>query len=121
MRKLDHINYVVPNIKKTVEGYSKIGFEVIGEFDLHRKFVFISNGIVTYELFEDNTIDNAYIGHIAYVSEDINKDYNEVIKNGFEIIVPLRTIDGLFENGMEFFLFRGPNNEIIEFCKKISL
>ncbi len=115
--KLDHINYVVPNIEKTVEGYKKIGFKVVAEFNLHRKFVFISNGEVTYELFEDETKE-AYIGHVAYVSDDIQKDYDNLKSKGVEFITDIRCIDELFDNGMEFFLFKGPNNETIEFCKK---
>ncbi|MFI3252572.1 MAG: VOC family protein [bacterium] len=117
-RELEHINYTVPNIEKTVSGYKKLGFEVIGEFELHRKFVFISNGIVTYELFEDPSLNEAYIGHVAYKSENVQEDYDLLLKQGVEMITPVRTIDGLFENGMEFFLFKGPNNEILEFCRK---
>lgn len=115
--KLDHINFVVPNIDETVEGYEKLGFSVIAEFNLHRRFVFISNGYVTYELFEDASKE-AHIHHIAYVSEDLYKDYDMLEKRGVEFITPIKCIDGLFENGMEFFLFKGPNNEVIEYCKK---
>lgn len=117
-RELEHINYTVPNIDKTVAGYKKIGFEIIGDFMLHRRFVFISNGIVTYELFEDTTLEEAYIGHVAYKSENVEEDYNELLKQGVEMLTPVRTIAGLFENGMEFFLFKGPNDETLEFCRK---
>ncbi len=118
-RELDHINYIVPNIDEAVKKYNLLGFEVIAEFNLHRRFVYLSNGSVTLEFFEDDTLIEAKVGHVAYISNDIKKDYEDIVNNGFEITVPLKKIDGLFENGMEVFLFKGPNNEIIEFCVKL--
>lgn len=117
-REIEHINYIVPNIDQTVKKYELLGFKVIAEFNLHRRFVYVSNGVITLEFFEDSTLLEAKVGHIAYESNDIKSDYDLVVAAGFEITVPLKFLDGLFDNGMDLFLFKGPNDEIIEFCKK---
>lgn len=117
MRELDHINLIVPNLNDTVNWYKQLGFEIIAEFNLHKKFVYISNGAVTYELFEDSSIKESYVGHICYKSNDIKKDY-ENLKGKVEFTVELKYLEGLWENGVDIFLFKGPNNEIIEFLQR---
>lgn len=117
MRELDHINMVVPCLSEAIDFYNKLGFKVIGDFMLHKRFVYISNEIVTYELFEDISLNQSIIGHIAYKSNDLQKDYND-LEGSVEFITNINTLDGLWENGVEYFLFKGVNNEVIEYIKK---
>ncbi len=114
---LDHINLNVVNIEDALSFYSELGFKIIGDFNLGRRFVYISNGETTYELFEDSSLSETTIGHIAYVSEDIYKDY-ESLKGKVEFITGINTINELWDNGVDYFLFKGVNNEIIEYIKK---
>ncbi|MFI3329886.1 MAG: hypothetical protein R3Y05_05335 [bacterium] len=117
MRELDHINMSVPNLEETINYYKIFGFKIIGDFQLGRRFVYISNGATTYELFEDKNLTQSVVGHIAYKSNDIQKDYNE-LKGKVEFTTGINSIDELWDNGVEYFLFKGINNEIIEYIKK---
>lgn len=115
--QIDHINLVVNNINDTVEFYKLLGFEVIAEFNLHKRFVYISNNVITYELFEDNSLTENKVGHIAYKSENIIEDYNN-LKGKVEITVNLTFNEKLWDYGVDYFLFKGSNNEIIEYIRK---
>lgn len=117
MRQLDHINLLVPNLEEAIKFYNILNFKIIGDFNLGRRFVYISNGVTTYELFEDNEIKQTKVGHIAYKSDDIKKDYDNLVGK-VEFTTNINTIEELWDNGVEYFLFKGVNNEIIEYIKK---
>lgn len=119
MFELDHINLNVFSIEESLNYYVNIlGFEIIGDFNLGRRFLYISNGYVTYELFENRNINETIIDHIAYKSNDIKKDYEYFKSKNVEFITDLSSLP-LRDNGIYFFLFKGVNGEVIEFCQKI--
>lgn len=116
--ELDHINLNVVSIEKALKYYVDVlGFKIIGDFNLGRRFLYISNGEVTYELFENSNLNETVIDHIAYKSNDIKKDFEYFKSKNVEFITDLNFIP-LWENGVYFFLFKGVNNEVIEFCQK---
>ncbi len=117
-REIDHINLNVPNIEESVAFYTeRLGFKVVNRFKSDMKFVFITDGNITYELIEDSTLDDAVLEHIAYVSEDIKSDFDYFSKLGITT-TPLGYVDFLFENGVHYFFIKGAGNEKIEFCQK---
>ncbi len=120
MRQLDHINLKVPNMEECIKYYEeKLGFKTIGDFLGNRRFVYISDGVTTYEIIEDDTLLTSYIDHIAYVSNDIETDYKYYKNLQVDIVVPLSTIDFLWDNGVSFFLFKTPTGEVIEIIQKL--
>ncbi|MFI3258143.1 MAG: hypothetical protein R3Y36_07600, partial [Spirochaetales bacterium] len=59
------------------------------------------------------------IDHIAYVSEDIERDFN-YFKNKDKtcLLSDIGFVDFLFENGVYCFFIKGAGNERIEFCQR---
>lgn len=117
-RTLDHINLKVPNLEQSIAFFTEhMGFVVTERFKQGMEFVFLSDGNVTYELLEDQTLQGAIIDHLAYVSEDIQKDYAYYEALGMTT-TSISCVDFLFENGVEYFFIQGKGNEKIEFCMK---
>ncbi len=117
-RKIDHINITVPNIEKAIEFYTNVmGFEVANRFKKEKEFVFITNGDITYELMENPNLKEGIVDHIAYVSKDIEKDYEHFLNLGLTTTT-LNYVDFLFENGVNYFFISGAGSEKIEFIKK---
>ena len=120
-RKLLHVNLSVKDLEKELDFYIEtLNFKVIERYDNgNREFVFISDGNVTYELFEKEGIEATTFDHIAYESEDIEADYNH-FKNmePCPLTTEIGYADFLFDNGVYYFFIKGPGNERIEFCQK---
>lgn len=117
-RKLDHINLTVPNLEKAVKFYTEtMGFKVSNRFKEGMEFVFITDGNTTYELMENPTLSETVIDHIAYVSTDINQDF-EYFKNLDLVTTDIGYVDFLFEDGVYYFFIKGAGNEKIEFCQR---
>lgn len=121
IKKLHHINIKVPNLEKAIKFYTEtMNFEIRdrytkGEMD----FVFVTDGNVVYELLEDTSLQQAYFDHIAYESDDIQKDYNYYKNLDPNLILnEIGFIDFLFEDGMYYFFIKGAGDEKIEFCQK---
>ncbi len=117
-RPLDHINLTVPNIESAVEFYTKVmGFEVKERYKDGMEFVFITDGKITYELIENSFAKSTVIDHIAYASEDIEKDFEHFKSLGLAT-TEVGFIDFLFEKGVYYFFIKGSANEKIEFCQR---
>lgn len=121
VKKLHHINIKVPNLEKAIKFYTEtMNFEIRdrytkGEMD----FVFVTDGNVVYELLEDTSLQQAYFDHIAYESDDIQKDYDYYKNLDPNLILnEIGFIDFLFEDGMYYFFIKGAGDEKIEFCQK---
>lgn len=57
--------------------------------------------------------------HVALDVRDIEEMYKKICENGYEVIT-----DGIeqlpfWDNGVKFFMIKGPNEERIEFCQKL--
>ncbi len=123
-KRIDHINISVPNLARSIDYYTKVmGFTIQNRFKGGgMEFVFMSDGSTTYELMENPSLKETRIDHIAYVSDDIQKDYD-----AFKAINPdlllgdIGYVDFLFENGVYYFFIKGVGNEKIEFCQKKPL
>ncbi|ONI44554.1 hypothetical protein AN640_05445 [Candidatus Epulonipiscium fishelsonii] len=117
-RKLDHINLNVPNLEEAIKFYTEVlGFEIVNRFKSDMEFVFITDGTITYELVENPLLDATTIEHIAYVSSDIQKDFDHFKKLGL-VTTNLSYLSFMFENGVYYFFIKGAGNEKIEFCQK---
>ncbi len=120
-RDIDHINLTVPNIEKALEFYTgSLGFTVQDRYkNGGMEFVFITNGKIVYELMENPLLKTATIDHIAYVSEDIEKDFQHFKEQDSSLLLgEIGYVDFLFENGVYYFFIKGAGNEKVEFCQK---
>lgn len=114
MPKIDHINVTVNNLEESIKFYQDVlGFEVVARFNGGMEFVFMTDGEVTYELIQGQ---KGSFDHIAYVSEDIEKDFEKYKEIAISSIgfVPF-----LFENGVKYFFINGASGEKIEFIQKL--
>ena len=103
-----HIGLPTNDIEKTIEFYESLGFEVILKTyneKAKEKVVFLQIQNYCIEAFENGQAamtDGAY-QHVALDVEDIT--------DGIEDLP-------FWENGVKFFMIKGPNAERIEFCQK---
>lgn len=123
--EFQHLGFATPNINATVAFYKDVlGFEVIHETctpDGKTPIVFIKNGTMVYECYEDKSLSEQAakkIDHIAYDSDDIEADYKYCIDKGYTITTnAIECIPTVFEKGVRYFKIAGPSGEEIEFCQ----
>lgn len=119
-----HIGLPTNDLKKTIEFYKSLGFEVILETyneKAKEKVAFLHIQNYCIESFENGQAvmeDGAY-QHVALDVRDIEEMYKKICENGYEVIT-----DGIeqlpfWDNGVKFFMIKGPNEERIEFCQKL--
>ena len=119
-----HIGLPTNDLKKTIEFYKSLGFEVILETyneKAKEKVAFLQIQNYCIESFENGQsvmADGAY-QHVALDVRDIEEMYKKICENGYEVIT-----DGIeqlpfWDNGVKFFMITGPNEERIEFCQKL--
>lgn len=119
-----HIGLPTNDLKKTIEFYKSLGFEVILETyneKAKEKVAFLQIQNYSIESFENGQAvmaDGAY-QHVALDVKDIEEMYKKICENGYEVIT-----DGIeqlpfWDNGVKFFMIKGPNEERIEFCQKL--
>lgn len=119
-----HIGLPTNDLKKTIEFYKSLGFEVILETyneKAKEKVAFLQIQNYCIESFENRQAvmaDGAY-QHVALDVRDIEEMYKKICENGYEVIT-----DGIeqlpfWDNGVKFFMIKGPNEERIEFCQKL--
>ena len=119
-----HIGLPTNDLKKTIEFYKSLGFEVILETyneKAKEKVAFLQIQYYCIESFENGQAvmaDGAY-QHVALDVRDIEEMYKKICENGYEVIT-----DGIeqlpfWDNGVKFFMIKGPNEERIEFCQKL--
>lgn len=120
---IQHIGLPTNDLKKTIEFYKSLGFEVTFETNITTHDVaFLQMKNIVIETFqaiaEPEAVGKAgAIDHISLDVDDIEATWDAVKAAGY---TPLETeIDGLpyFEKGVRFFNIAGPNAETIEFCQ----
>ena len=122
-RKLDHLGIATSDLEKFVNWYVDVlGFEVfeecIAEDGTPIKFLKNNEGVI-YEVFQLENLkpeDMNRIDHISYVSDDIEKDYEYCMSQGFKDTTGgIQTIGTAWSKGCSYFKIEGPNGEQIEF------
>lgn len=119
-----HIGLPTNDLNKTIEFYKSLGFEVMLETyneKTKEKVAFLQIQNYCIESFENRQAamtDGAY-QHVALDVKDIESTYKKICENDYQVIT-----DGIeelpfWENGVKFFMIKGPNEERIEFCQKL--
>ena len=115
---IQHIGVPTKDYDATLDFYKKLGFDVYYETlngDSKLAFMRLENMVVeTYEQADAAGVSGG-IDHMAIDVKDIDKVYKEICEMGLnnlnDVIHPLP----LLENGIKYFMIKGPNEEKIEF------
>ena len=119
-----HIGLPTNNITKTIEFYKNLGFEVVMETYNQKageKVAFLQIKNYCIECYENGQAamqDGAY-QHVALDVENIEEMYQRICENQYEVITDGVEELPFWENGVKFFMIKGPNQERIEFCQKL--
>lgn len=114
---LAHVAIPAGNFTATVNFYLNLGFAPVV---MHEFSCILKNGSCCLEIYRRRVDEKpaGAIDHIAFISEDIDSAYEEIVALGCQIVS-----NGIESNEMfapksnRFFLFLGPNNERIEFAQ----
>jgi len=114
---LAHVAIPAGDFKTTVDFYENLGFSPVV---MHEFSCILENGTARLEIYRRRVDEKpaGAIDHIAFVSEDIDAAYNEIVDMGCTIVS-----NGIESNEMfaplsnRFFLFSGPNGERLEFAQ----
>ena len=116
--KIDHIGYLVKNIQKAIASFEKLGFSLSSEIthDEIRKadICFMEKDGYVIELVSPYSDDSVVANliktiknspyHICYKSEDIDKDVEDLSKNGF-VVIQEKEVAPAFGNKHVVFLY----------------
>ena len=124
-RKLDHIGFGTDNLEEAVRWYTnELGFKVIGECVAPdgTPIAFLKGREFTYEIYQPvSGVDPKTAGkvdHIAFVSDDIEKDYAECMKRGYKDTTNgIQGIPSAWEKGNRYFKVLSATGEEVEFCQ----
>lgn len=123
-RKLDHIGVACTDVEANAKWYQDVlGFEVIGKFkgSSGNNVYFLRSGTTTYELYQPKELApevRGKVDHVAYVSDDIEKDYAFCVEQGYKISTDgIEAIPTRWENGCRYFKIVSPTGEQIEFSQ----
>lgn len=96
LKRILHTGLAVPNLEAAIELYRSIGFEVEKLFnkpDIDADVALVTKGGTTFELFQFHNPDHPQVefirNHVAFYSDDIEQDVAELVKQGYEITIPI--------------------------------
>lgn len=130
---LQHLGIPVTNLKKTVDFYSRFGFEKVMtaqvpvKDDAVRVAMMKKDSLIIefYQLTGDELQElrsrkDGHIDHISLDVRDIDKAFAELKDAGFKTIEDAPVFLDFWENGCKYFAIRGPDAEKIEFNQIIT-
>lgn len=96
LKKILHTGLAVPNLSDSIDMYESVGFKVAKRFhksDINADVAMVAKDETTFELFEFHNPDHPQVGfirnHIAFYSDDIEKDVQELIGKGYRLTIPI--------------------------------
>lgn len=127
-RKVHHIGLYTRDAIATADWYIKVlGFELIGDYDAPNigKAKFVRSKDTLYKIVQWDCLDNesisSQISHIAYQSDDIERDYKYCIEQGYQIISDgIEEMPTFWDHGCRSFKIKSITGEKIEFCEVIK-
>lgn len=122
-KRIDHIALSVKNREHSIQFYeNNFGFKQYFEHDVPsvpniEKVTYLQLGDTVLELenWRDEFLNSGY--HFCLISDDFEADYDRLVKAGVAVVTPPhfpapRTPR---EKGWKRVVFKGPDNELIEF------
>ncbi|HET7060296.1 MAG TPA: VOC family protein [Candidatus Saccharimonadales bacterium] len=100
LKKILHTGLAVPKLPEAIVMYKSLGFTVTKQFhkpDLNADVAMVTKEETTFELFEFHNLDHPQVkfirNHIAIYSDDIEKDVNNLLGEGYKLVIPIN--DGM--------------------------
>lgn len=128
---LNHIGIIVPDVEAAAAWYvEKGGFAQKGDFIADgSRAVFVQNSQagVMLELIQRpegheqalQAAQGAFVDHVAYQVEDINRTLEEAKACGMDIIEGVCQVPTFWENGFAYVLVRAAGGEKVEYGKTL--
>lgn len=119
---LGHIGIPTDRLEETVAFYEKLGCVREYETRLEEKnqnVVFLRNRQLQLEIYEepDTAGCAGAINHFAFDCSDAQAAYKKAVESGCKILSDGIETLPFWENGIQFFIIEGPNQERVEFCQ----
>ena len=125
-RKLDHLGMAVDNVEAAKDFYvSVLGGTVVGTFFCEgdpNPVYFVKVGEVVYEMYQEPIPEGARgkIDHVAYVSDDIERDYAFCVEKGYTITTDgIEALPTFWTSGCRYFKILSPTGEQVEFSQTL--
>ena len=117
---LQHIGIPTNDIEVTKTFYQKIGFEVVYETVIEKtgeKVAFLKLKDIVIETYENKeaVMKDGAINHIALNVLDIQEVFTYALDNHFELLDEEIQFLPFWDNGVNYFTIKGPNEERVEF------
>jgi catechol 2,3-dioxygenase-like lactoylglutathione lyase family enzyme len=113
--KFLHTGFEVNNLDEAIKSYEELGFKLTKRFEKPEPKAYFAqmssldgSGIELWQF-----IDTEHRQHIAVSSDDFEKDIEELVKKGFEIVIPITK--GVV---LTYAFLRDPSNNYIEVAKQ---
>ncbi|MBM7617021.1 lactoylglutathione lyase [Weissella uvarum] len=122
---LQHIGIPTRDMEATKEFWTKLGFNIKGEFmngDVQVKF-FEYKGVVIEAWEGTDEEANETVGainHISLDTTDADALFKEFQKSDFVLLNDEVQHLPFWDNGIKFFNIQGPDKQIVEFCEIVK-
>ena len=117
---LQHIGIPTKCVEKTIEFFTRLGFVNVYQKetdDVKVYFLQLQNVIVEIYPREVTAGVPGAIDHIALDTADVEKAYEQIAQEGFEILDGGLNTNDFWANGTKYFTILGPNGEKVEFSQ----
>jgi catechol 2,3-dioxygenase-like lactoylglutathione lyase family enzyme len=96
LRKILHTGLAVDSLEDAIKMYEALGFKLMKKFskpDLDAQGAIVQKGETAFELFQFNDLKHPEINfiriHIAIYSDSLEKDVDQLTKQGFKVTIPI--------------------------------
>ncbi|MGP3778786.1 VOC family protein [Halanaerobium saccharolyticum] len=119
---IQHVGIPTIDINRTVDFYQGLGFDLVfsttndsGNLDV--AFLKLKNLVI--ETYQEGTelSPTGSINHIAIDVNDVEKVFKKIDEKNYDTLDEEINFLPFWENGVNFFTIKGPNNEQIEFSE----
>jgi len=96
IKKFWHVGLTVKDLDQAIAQYQKLGFEVVDKFEKDEPRAHVAqlkhangSGVELWQWLDEKHPNVEFIrSHIAFTSDDINKDVAQLVDQGCEIVIP---------------------------------
>ncbi|MBY7007398.1 glyoxalase [Clostridium botulinum] len=124
MLGMAHIGIPTKNIEETKAFYNSLGFKILLETfneEAKEKVAFLQLKDIVLETYETMNAaeETGALDHIAISVNNIEEVFTEIKNGGYCLLHENIQYLPFWENGVKFFMIKGPSEEKIEFCQKL--
>ena len=119
VKKQDHIGIGSGDYDAALDFYKKLGFKITYETpEKDKAFLKLSDCAIEIYKTDGAPVSGGAISHFSLETDDIDAAFECVKSAGYDIVTGDKPVTvPIFENGESYFLFKGPNGEMIELCQ----